>query len=174
MRNVVRSILIVLLSWAAANAQAQTLPDMQSVEAVTRPAVEEVKYESWFLKTLVMRSTNETCQIRMIFVRYNYAQQLLADERESANVMTVEIPNAYPRVAGYTVWQQAMGSLVMVAANCAKEQEVLNKIAAIDRQIKQAKAADPDADVSTLETTKATETAALDAIIQGLGPIKQE
>ena len=166
------SLLIVLFSCAAANAQ--LLPDMQSVETVTRPAVKEVKYESWFLKTLVMRSTNETCSIRMIFVRYNYARQLFADERVATNVMTVEIPNAYEKVAGYTVWQQAMASLVTVAANCAKEQEVLKKIADLDQQIEQAKAADPNADVSALEAAKTTETAALDAIIQGLGPIQKE
>lgn len=172
MKRAALSILVILL--VACPVVGQILPDMEAVEPVTKPATAEINYSSWFLKTLVIRSDNDTSHLRMIFVRYDYANKLIADSADPANVLNVDIPNAYERIAGYTAWQQAMGAMIQLAATCAKEQEVRNKITALDQQIEQAKAADPATDVSALDAAKATQTAALKAIIQGLGPIEQE
>lgn len=153
----------------AAEAPAVALPDIAAQTSVTKPPVAEIQFDSWFLKTFVMRSTNETCNIRMYFVRYSYADKVMSED--PADTMQVEVENAYQEVAQFAQWQTAIGHFLGLVSNCAQKQEILNQIAAVDRQIETAKQADPDVDVTALEATRATHEASLAAVITALGPI---
>jgi hypothetical protein len=157
---------LVLTTTATATAQ---LPEMPAVEPVTKPPVEQITYDSWFLKTLVVRSDVDTCQVTMIVRRYNYALKKLSPD--DADERTVTIANAYPLAKQYTLWQQVMGVIVQGAALAVQEDEYVSKIAEIDQRIDEAKMADPDADVAALEAERKQLQAGLDAVRQKMGPI---
>ena len=166
----IRRILLVLCLLAIlAKPTCGQLPQMAAVSPETKPASEAITFDSWFLKTLVMRATNDTCNVRMIFVRYNYATQTMSQEK--ADELHVEIPNAYVKAGQYTVWQQAMGAILACAAKVVQEKELLDSIATVEQQI----AAIPDGgDTSALEAERATLQSQLDTVLQAMGPIQQE
>lgn len=162
----------MLLALAAltltATATAQ-LPEMPAVEAVTKPPVEQITYDSWFLKTLVVRSDMDKCQVTIIVRRYNYDRKLLSPD--DADERTITIPNAYPLAKQYTLWQQVMGVIVQGAALAVQEDEYVSKIADVVARIEEAKMADPNADTSALEAEKQTLQSGLDAVRQKMGPV---
>ena len=155
--------------WLQVVTEAQTLPPVAAADTVVAPAVAEVTYDSWFLKTFVMRSDNDTCKIDMFFVRYSYAAKKTSTD--PADVMRVTIPNAYERVAGFTQWQTAMSAFMGLASGVATEQEILDKIAAVDQQIETAKQAEPEVDVTALEAQRVTLEGSLAIAIEAMGPI---
>lgn len=158
---------LVLTTTATATAQ---LPEMPAVEPVTKPPVEAITYDSWFLRTLVVRADVDKCQVTMIVRRYNYALKKLSPD--DADERTVTIANAYPLAKQYTLWQQVMGVIVQGAALAVQEDEYVSKIADIDAKIEQAKMDDPAADVSTLEAKKVPLQQGLEAVRQEMGPIQ--
>jgi len=165
-----RPIITLLLALAITTTAAAQLPEMPAVEPVVKPAVEQITYDSWFLKTLVVRSDASTCQVTLIVRRYNYAQKLLSPD--DADERTITIANAYPLAKQYTMWQQVLGAVVQGAALAVQEDEYVSKIADIDAKIEQAKMDDPAADVSTLEAKKVPLQQGLEAVRQEMGPIQ--
>ena len=158
---------LVLTTTATATAQ---LPEMPAVEPVVKPAVEQITYDSWFLKTLVVRADMDKCQVTMIVRRYNYDRKLLSPD--DADERTVTIANAYPLAKQYTLWQQVMGVIVQGAALAVQEDEYQGKIAEVTARIEAAKADDANADVSALEDERKTLQSGLDAVRQKMGPVK--
>jgi hypothetical protein len=157
---------LVLTTTATATAQ---LPEMPAVEPVTKPPVEQITYDSWFLKTLVVRSDMDTCQVTLIVRRYNYDRKLLSPD--DADERTVTIANAYPLAKQYTLWQQVMGVIVQGAALAVQEDEYMAKIADVVARIEAARMEDENADVSALEAEKKTLQSGLDAVQQKMGPV---
>lgn len=163
------SLAALTLIVLACTASAQ-LPEMPAVDPIVKPATEQIEYNSWFLKTMVVRASTDKCGVVMIFHRYNYDRKLLSPD--AADERTVTISDAYPLAGKYTVWQQTMAAIVRGAALAVREDEYTAKIAEIDRQIEQAKMLDPAADVSTLEAKKVPLQQGLEAVRQEMGPIQ--
>lgn len=162
----------ILLALAAltltATATAQ-LPEMPAVEAVTKPPVERITYDSWFLKTLVVRADMDKCQVTLIVRRYNYALKKLSPD--DADERTITIPDAYQLAKQYALWQQVMGVIVQGAALAVQEDEYMAKIADVTARIEEAKMGDPQADVKEMEAEKAELQAGLEAVREKMGPI---
>ena len=165
MRSFVIALLIVLVASVAFG----QLPQIAAVEAEVKPAVEQVTYDSWFLRTLVMRADNEVCRMRLIFVRYSYAEKKMSDD--PADELTVEVGNAYDEAAKYTVWQQSLGAIVAAASKVAQQHELLNRISEVDQQIESAA---EGVDTTALGTQKASLESSLSTVIESMGPIAQE
>lgn len=163
-------VLIAAAALAYAACAYAQLPEMPAVEPVTKPPVEQITYDSWFLKTVVVRADMDKCQVTLIVRRYNYERKLLSPD--DADERTVTIANAYPLAKQYTLWQQVMGVIVQGAALAVQEDEYVSKIADIDAKIEQAKMDDPAADVSTLEAKKVPLQQGLEAVRQEMGPIQ--
>lgn len=158
---------LVLTTTTTATAQ---LPEMPAVEPVTKPPVEQITYDSWFLRTLVVRADMDTCQVTMIVRRYNYALKKLSPD--DADERTVTIANAYPLAKQYTLWQQVMGVIVQGAALAVQEDEYVSKIADVVARIGAARMEDANADTSALEAEKQALQSGLDAVRAKMGPIK--
>ena len=158
---------LVLTTTATATAQ---LPEMPAVEPVVKPAVEQITYDSWFLRTLVVRADVDKCQVTLIVRRYNYDRKLLSPD--DADERTITIPDAYQLAKQYTLWQQVMGVIVQGAALAVQEDEYVSKIADVTARIEAAKADDANADVSALEDERKTLQSGLDAVRQKMGPVK--
>lgn len=163
----------MLLTLAAltltATATAQ-LPEMPAIDPVTKPPVERITYDSWFLKTLVVRSDMDKCQVTLIVRRYNYDRKLLSPD--DADERTVTIANAYPLAKQYALWQQVMGVIVQGAALAVQEDEYVSKIADVVARIEAARMEDANADTSALEAEKQALQSGLDAVRAKMGPIK--
>jgi hypothetical protein len=163
-------MLLALAALTLATTATAQLPEMPAVEAVTKPPVERITYDSWFLKTLVVRSDMDKCQVTIIVRRYNYALKKLSPD--DADERTVTIANAYPLAKQYTLWQQVMGVIVQGAALAVQEDEYVSKIADVVARIEAAKADDENADVSALEAEKQALQSGLDAVRQKMGPVQ--
>ena len=159
----------LLLALAITTTAAAQLPEMPAVEPVTKPPVEAITYDSWFLRTLVVRADMDRCQVTLIVRRYNYALKKLSPD--DADERTVTIANAYPLAKQYTLWQQVMGVIVQGAALAVQEDEYQGKIAEVTARIEAAKMGDPQADVSALEAEKAELERGLVAVREKMGPI---
>lgn len=164
MHRIFLALLLAVLLVSPVFAQ---LPQMPAVEAETQPAQEEITYDSWFLKTLVLRADNEKAWGRLIFVRYNYENKIASDDPEDQRV--VEFADAYTLASEYTVWQEVMGAIVQCAALAVQEDELESQIAHLDAQIE---AAGEGEDTSTLEAEKAALQGSLDSVHQSMGPIE--
>lgn len=160
-----RSIAILLLMASSAVAQ---LPQMEAVTPEVKPAIQEITYDSWFLKTLVMRADNQTCSVRMIFCRYNYAAKKMSPD--PADELSVEVGNAYEQAGAYTIWQQAMGAIVACAAKVVQERELTDELAKVDQQIAEAGDSVPD----DLRAAKGVIEASLSALRETMGPLPKE
>lgn len=158
---------LVLTTTATATAQ---LPEMPAVDPIVKPATEQIEYNSWFLKTMVVRASTDKCGVVMIFHRYNYDRKLLSPD--AADERTVAITDAYPLAGKYTVWQQTMAAIVRGAALAVREDEYTAKIAEIDAQIERVKMDEPGADVTALEAQKVPLQQGLEAVRQEMGPIQ--
>ena len=158
--------LAALMLTATATAQ---LPEMPAVDPVTKPPVEQITYDSWFLKTLVVRSDMDKCQVTLIVRRYNYALKRLSPD--DADERTITIPDAYQLAKQYALWQQVMGVIVQGAALAVQEDEYQSKLADVTARIEAARMEDANADVSALEAEKQTLQSGLDAVRQKMGPI---
>jgi len=171
MRPIITLLLaLAALTLAITTTAAAQLPEMPAVEPVTKPPVEQITYDSWFLRTLVVRADMDRCQVTLIVRRYNYALKKLSPD--DADERTVTIPNAYPLAKQYTLWQQVMGVIVQGAALAVQEDEYTAKIAEVTARIEAAKADDENADVSALEAEKQTLQSGLDAVQQKMGPVQ--
>ena len=170
MRPFTLLLALAALVLAITTTAAAQLPEMPAVEPVTKPPVEQITYDSWFLRTLVVRADVDKCQVTLIVRRYNYDRKLLSPD--DADERTITIGNAYPLAKQYTMWQQVLGAVVQGAALAVQEDEYVSKIADIDAKIEQAKMDDPAADVSTLEAKKVPLQQGLEAVRQEMGPIQ--
>lgn len=164
------TLLLALAALTLATTATAQLPEMPAIDPVTKPPVEQITYDSWFLKTLVVRSDMDKCQVTIIVRRYNYDRKLLSPD--DADERTVTIANAYPLAKQYTLWQQVMGVIVQGAALAVQEDEYTAKIADVVARIEEAKMADPNADTSALEAEKQALQSGLDAVQQKMGPVQ--
>lgn len=164
-----RPILALLLVLALASIASAQLPEMPAVDSIVKPPIEQVTYDSWFLKTVVVRSDMDKCEVTLIVRRYNWQKKVLSPD--PADERAITIANAYPLAAKYTMWQHVLGAVVQGAALAVQEDEYAAKIAAVDAKIAAAKRGDPQADVSALEAEKKPLQAGLDAVRQKMGPI---
>lgn len=163
------TLLLALAALTLATTAAAQLPEMPAVEPVTKPPVEAITYDSWFLRTLVVRADMDRCQVTMIVRRYNYALKLLSPD--DADERTVTIANAYPLAKQYTLWQQVMGVIVQGAALAVQEDEYVSKIAEVTARIEAAKMGDVNADVKAMEEEKAELERGLKGVREKMGPI---
>lgn len=163
------TLLLALAALTLSTTATAQFPEMPAVEAVTKPPVEQITYDSWFLKTLVVRSDMDRCQVTLIVRRYNYALKKLSPD--DTDERTVTIANAYPLARQYTLWQQVMGVIVQGAALAVQEDEYVSKIAEVDQKIEQAKMADPKADVAALKAEKVELERGLEGVREKMGPI---
>lgn len=163
------TLLLTLAALTLTTTATAQLPEMPAVEPVTKPPVEQITYDSWFLKTLVVRSDMDKCQVTLIVRRYNYEQKRLSPD--DADERTITIPDAYPLAQRYAIWQQVMGVIVQGAALAVQEDEYQRKIADVTARIEAARMDDPNADVSALEAEKAPLVKGLDAVREKMGPI---
>jgi len=166
MKSVVVCLLCVIFAAILAVPCVAQLPKMDAVEAEVKPAVEQAIYDSWFLKTMVVRADNDACRIRMIFVRYNYAAKKMSPDPNDE--MTVEVDNAYREASKYTSWQQLFAAIVPAATKVARQHELLNRIAEVDRAIDSAGEGE---DTSALTTQKAVLEESLAAVLESMGPV---
>lgn len=162
-------MLLTLAALTLTTTATAQLPEMPAIDPVTKPPVEQITYDSWFLKTLVVRADVDKCQVTLIVRRYNYALKLLSPD--DADERTVTIANAYPLAKQYTLWQQVMGVIVQGAAMAVQEDEYVQKLADVAARIEEAKMEDGNADVKAMEEEKAELERGLKGVREKMGPI---
>lgn len=163
----IRVLALILVLLAAVPCLAQ-LPQMEAVAPEVKPAVEQITYDSWFLKTLVMRADNDLCNVRMIFCRYNYAAKKMSPSQ--ADEVAVEVDNAYEKAGQYGIWQQAMGGIVVCAAKVIQEKEWLDRLADVDSRI----AACGEEVPAALAQEKVEIQSGLALVLESMDPIEKD
>lgn len=141
------------------------LPEMPTINPVTKPPIEEITYDSWFLKTLVVRSDLTQSNATIIVHRYNYENEILSPDSQDEYI--VNTSNIYELATKYTLWQNIIGMLVAGASLVVKEDEYINKIANINQQILDS----PEGNIEDLELEKAELEVQLGIIRQQMGLI---
>lgn len=144
------------------------LPQMDAVSPEVKPAVEQITYDSWFLKTLVIRADNDRCNIRMVFVRYDYDTKKMSPDL--SDEVTLEVENAYEKARQYGVWQQAMGGIIVCASKAIQEKEWLDKLADVDQRITACGENVPP----ELAQEKVEIQSGLALVLESMGPIKKD